>query len=1064
MRKFLSFLLTLALSLSITAPAVIAEESPKSDDIVILYTNDIHTYIDGDISYDVIAAVKQDLQTRYNHVLLVDAGDHIQGTAYGSMDKGKTIIDLMNASGYDAATLGNHEFDYGMQGCIDVRSWASFPYTSCNFYHETSGVRGVNVLNPYVTINCGAVDVAFVGITTPESFTKTTPAYFQDEHGNYIYGISGGNDGQALYNDVQTAIDGAKTNGAEYVIVLGHLGDDAGSAPYTSAATIANVTGLSAFIDGHSHNIVEGSTVADKDGNSVLLTQTGEYFNRIGMMIIDTDDATLDGTPVGTITTDFIEVEDVFALTPDPTVKAVKDAWIAQIDTQLGTVIGSSEVTLDNYDTNGVRLVRSQETNTGDFCADALYYLFDNMDMDVDVAIMNGGGVRSTAITGDISYQTCKAIHTFGNVACLQTVTGQQILDALEWGARSAGAAECGGFLQVSGLTYQIDASIPSTVQMDERGVWAGAPTDEYRVHDVKIYDKTTDSWLPLDLSASYNMAGYNYTLRDLGDGFAMFGSAVNVLDYVMEDYMVLANYVQAFEDGVVGAANSPLAKKHPGFTVDYSTVNGSGRITIQSAPAVDNNKIMIGGLESNVWFTKYGNVYMDCKTENFLGAMGFALGDIVTVKFLDQTLTMPVVPTYSYVDTGSPAVIAPLTDTGMPTGYISMAINMGNFGETYGLAVKNTDADGNWWWTAAEGVTYPVEVTFEMAEAEGYLAEYLLRQLTRTNNREDYAHLTDEEFANFRNIPFGDLASGRLYRTSSPINPELGRNTYADAALKAAGVNVIMNLADSPEEAASYEGFSSSYYAGQKVIYLNLGVDFASDDFKAGLARGLRFFAENPGTYAVHCTEGKDRAGFTSALLECLMGATSEEVIADYMITYSNYYGVEQATSSLGRSARSATDNKYDAIAGSNIIKILCDAFALIDTSDLGLSNAELLTQADLVAEATEYIQSLGLTDDEIIQLKKNLSSASSDEDDSDSEESSKNDESSSNNSDSSAPSEEASKIEESSKTEESTDPDAEAPDTGDHSDAASYAVTAVLALIVLAVLVQRKNNIVCK
>ena len=173
MRKFLSFLLTLAFSLSITAPAVIAEESPKSDDIVILYTNDIHTYIDGDISYDVIAAVKQDLQTRYNHVLLVDAGDHIQGTAYGSMDKGKTIIDLMNASGYDAATLGNHEFDYGMQGCIDVRSWASFPYTSCNFYHETSGVRGANVLNPYVTINCGTVDVAFVSRSHPSHVPVT---------------------------------------------------------------------------------------------------------------------------------------------------------------------------------------------------------------------------------------------------------------------------------------------------------------------------------------------------------------------------------------------------------------------------------------------------------------------------------------------------------------------------------------------------------------------------------------------------------------------------------------------------------------------------------------------------------------------------------------------------------------------------------------------------------------------------------------------------------------------------------------------------------------------------
>ena len=241
MRKLLSLLLTLTLSFGIMTPAVHAE-SQKSDDIVILYTNDVHTYIDGTLSYDVIAAVKKDLQTRYNHVLLVDAGDHIQGTAYGSMDKGKTIIDLMNASGYDAATLGNHEFDYGMNGRINVTdTWASFPYTSCNFYHETSGDP---VLDPYVLMNCGGVDVAFVGITTPETFTKSTPAYFQDEHGNYIYGISSGADGQALYNDVQAAITAAEANGADYVIALGHLGDEAGSVPYTSADTIANVSGL----------------------------------------------------------------------------------------------------------------------------------------------------------------------------------------------------------------------------------------------------------------------------------------------------------------------------------------------------------------------------------------------------------------------------------------------------------------------------------------------------------------------------------------------------------------------------------------------------------------------------------------------------------------------------------------------------------------------------------------------------------------------------------------------------------------------------------------------------
>ena len=215
----------------------------------------------------------------------------------------------------------------------------------------------------------------------------------------------------------------------------------------------------------------------------------------------------------------------------------------------------------------------------------ALYYLFDNMDLDVDIAIMNGGGIRNKAITGDITYKVCKEIHTFGNVACLQTVTGQQLLDALEWGARTAGTGEeNGGFLHVSGMTYKIDGEWPESTQVDDKGVWIGAPTGGYRVHDVQIYNKETNAYEPLELNAKYNMAGYNYTLRDLGDGFNMFSSAVNILDYVMEDYMVLANYVKGFENGAVEASNSPLLAKYPNMLLDYSTTDGSGRIVLEEA------------------------------------------------------------------------------------------------------------------------------------------------------------------------------------------------------------------------------------------------------------------------------------------------------------------------------------------------------------------------------------------------------------------------------------------------------------------------------------------------
>ena len=625
MRKFFSVLLVLALCLTFaacggkTAPTEAATapqatlpptEAAVKEDVVILYTNDVHTYIDDPLSYDVIAALKADLEAQYGvgNVILADAGDAIQGTAYGSMDKGMTIVKLMNEAGYDVATLGNHEFDYGMEGAMAAIDAAQYSYISCNFYHEENGVRGESVL-PAAQIfgTPGGLNVAFVGITTPETFTKSTPAYFQDAQGNYIYGISGGEDGTALYADVQAAIDGI--DGADVVIALGHLGVDPSSQPWTSEDVIANVSGLDAFIDGHSHTELALKEVADKDGNPVALTQTGEYFGNIGMMVIDGETGTIQtdlityeeltevvkdeaGNPVlndkgeeQTEVVGYAFVSELYAGSTwlsDANVSATKDAWLTEVDTQLGAKIGETALTLDNYDADGNRLVRSQETNTGDFCADALYYLFDNMGLDVDVAIMNGGGVRNKAVTGELTYQVDKNIHTFGNVACLQTITGQQLLDALEWGARSAGTGEeCGGFLQVSGITYKIDTDWPASIQADEKGVWVGGPTGGYRVHDVQIYNKEAQAYEPIDLAANYNLAGYNYTLRDLGDGFNMFSGAVNVLDYVMEDYMVLANYIQAFEGGVVDAANSPLLAKFPGMLIDYATVNGSGRILL---------------------------------------------------------------------------------------------------------------------------------------------------------------------------------------------------------------------------------------------------------------------------------------------------------------------------------------------------------------------------------------------------------------------------------------------------------------------------------------------------
>ena len=598
MRKLLSILCSVLLIVLLSIP-VSAANAEKSNDIVILYTNDTHANIDSPLSFDTIGALKKNLEKEYRYVLLVDAGDHLQGTAFGSMDQGASVLQLMNKAGYDLATPGNHEFDYSMDTFLERVQEAEFPYLSCNLYHQENGVRGENLLESFQAYHFGKEIVAFIGITTPETIVKSTPAYFQDENGSFCYGISGGENGQALYDDVQFAVDAIRRAGATKVIAVGHLGDDPSSAPWTSEDVIAHVSGLDAFIDGHSHSEVNGKRVLDANGDAVLLTQTGEYLNNVGIMIIDYE--------TGEIQSDLIACEDILKTVKnkdgtessvvsghrlsstlysgpewvnDNTISFVKNQWINKVNQKLKQKIGETQVVLDNYAEDGTRLVRKQETNTGDFAADALYFLFDQMDMNVDAAIVNGGGIRNQAISGTVNYKTCKDIHTFGNVACLQNVTGQQLLDALEWGARFAGSdQECGGFLQVSGIRYQIDTDWPDSTQKDENGMWIGGPTGGYRVHDVTVYDRETDSWKPLNLQETYRLAGYNYTLRNSGDGYNMFSSAVNVVDYVMEDYMVLANYVQAFESKTVLTSNSPLLEKYPGFGIDYGMVNGSGRI-----------------------------------------------------------------------------------------------------------------------------------------------------------------------------------------------------------------------------------------------------------------------------------------------------------------------------------------------------------------------------------------------------------------------------------------------------------------------------------------------------
>ena len=567
-------------AVSVGAPAAFAEETNcffgDKADVTILYTNDVHTYIDNKSpkpTYAAIAALKKSIEDTGRDVLLVDAGDHIQGTAYGSMDDGATIIELMNEAGYDLATPGNHEFDYGMARAKAVIQEADFPYVSCNWVDLRTGF---NVLPSVKFFFVGGRKIAFVGVTTPETFTKSTPAYFMnDAQTKYIYDILGGEDGQKLYDAVQKAIDKAEFWGADTIIGLGHLGVDPSSSPWTSEEVIAHTHGFTAFIDGHSHTVMANKQVTDASGKAVTLTQTGSYFKNIGKMTVGAD---------GTITTELINTYEGL----DAAVAATASNWISAVDDMLGEEIAVGDTKFYiNDPATGKRRIRSGETNLGDFVADGIYTYFNEIEeLHCDIAIMTGGGIRTDVEAGPWSFKTCKTVSPFGNVACLMSVTGQQIQDALEFGARFAGAEgkENGGFLHVAGATYEIHTDIPNTVLIDDKNVWMGSATGTPRVQNVRIYNKKTGAYEPLDLNRTYALAGMNYTLRNLGDGFAMFDGATLIKDYVSEDYLVMSSYAAMFggvdANGLphLASANSPLAD-YPGYLLNYEDPHGAGRI-----------------------------------------------------------------------------------------------------------------------------------------------------------------------------------------------------------------------------------------------------------------------------------------------------------------------------------------------------------------------------------------------------------------------------------------------------------------------------------------------------
>ena len=509
-------------------------------EIVILHTNDMHCGVNDNLGLATVAQMKQNALQKTPYVALVDAGDAVQGAPIGKLSKGEAVINMLNAAGYDFAIPGNHEFDYGMERFWQLNKKLKSGYYSANF----EDLRTKKLALPaYKMLQFGDTKVAFVGATTPGTLISSTPAFFQDGQGNYLYGFNEDETGRKLYKALQKSINAARENGADYVFLVGHLGLNGSIEYWNSESVAANTRGVDAIIDGHSHERIQGKHVKNYVGKDVLITQTGTKLKTVGQIVIGTD---------GKITSTLIKADGG----DNAKVQKVISREIAKYEPLLQQPVGEALVQLRSNDPKtGERLVRNNECSLANFVTDAFKKV-----LGCDVVLVNGGSIRNEIKQGVITYNDLLEAFPFGNMCAVIEVSGQQILEALEMGA-SHYPDEFGGFCQVAGMEYTINSKIPSTVQLDEKGNFYRIG-GIYRVSDVRIGGK------PLDINKKYTVGGTTYALKDGGDGFVMFKGSKLLKDGEKSDVYAIMEYIQKQLDGKIGE--------------QYNNPYGDGRIRIK--------------------------------------------------------------------------------------------------------------------------------------------------------------------------------------------------------------------------------------------------------------------------------------------------------------------------------------------------------------------------------------------------------------------------------------------------------------------------------------------------
>lgn len=516
--------------------STIENGSVLKHDLKLIVTSDIHAGVEDNFTLPYVYELRKKYDDEGNYTLLIDNGDLLQGGLLSSESKGEDLIDIMNTVGYDIMTMGNHDFDYGMEQFLKNASKLKNPYISCNFNRQ-----GQLVFEPCIFKEYDGMKFAFIGITTPETFTTSHPIFFQDDKGDIIYDFYQGNDGKKLYSKIQETVDDVKEKGADYVIAVAHVGAKETSVPYRYNDIISNVSGIDVFLDGHSHDH-DQVTMKDKADEDVFRMGVGTKLSSIGVVTFTTK-----GEIKHELLTYEKETYDTEIAKIDNVVSKLIGEKNAKIGDKMNTVIGKTDFDLVINDPNAkdsagkpIRIVRRMETNLGVLIADAF-----KERAGADIGLMNGGGVRENIESGEITAKDVKSVLPFDNTVCLLEVTGQQILDAMEWGCHVT-PAESGGFPQVSGITFELDTSIKDPCQKDANGICIGI-NGERRVKNLKINGD------PVVLDKKYKLATLPYLYLDHGDGYTAFDDC-NVLEIAISEdyYLLVSDYIKENLNGVI--------------------------------------------------------------------------------------------------------------------------------------------------------------------------------------------------------------------------------------------------------------------------------------------------------------------------------------------------------------------------------------------------------------------------------------------------------------------------------------------------------------------------------